>query len=326
MAIAELHEDIIKTHILTRLDGQTLAAAASTSSRLQSLCSDPKLWSDICSSNWPSTDDVLVAEAISNFPSGHRSFFSDAFPSPAHRLTTAATTASIPTSRIICAVDLRYGNDLVFSKVESTNTTPSDWFRSSPFRVDLLEPKEIVPSSVKITGDGDDHVILSSLQDHVTLSWIMIDPTRNRAVDLSSVRPVSVQRNWLTGDIELTFAVVVSSEETFDHVSCNILVTCGVKEGGELHVSGVSLTVLDVDGKCLSGKDSMVILQGLAVAPRRGRKHGHGGGEERERYEEYVQRRRERNEITERRERRLDMACVASGVGFFVAFWSFALF
>lgn len=327
MAIADIHEDIIKTHILTRLNGQTLAAAGCASSQLQSLCSDEKLWSDICSSNWPSTDDVLVSQAISNFPFGHRSFFSDSFPSPSHRLTTT-TTSSLPTSQIISSVDLRYHDELVFSKVESTNTTPSDWFRSSPFRIDLLEPKELVPSAVKIS--GDDQVILSNLENHMTLNWIMIDPTQNRAVNLSSINPVSVQRNWLTGDIEVNFAVVISADEPLngnDYVNCNIQVTCGVKEGGgELNVSGVSLTVLDVDGKCLSGKDSMVILQGLAVAQRRSRKHSGGGEEERERYKEYIQRRRERNEKTERRERRFDMACVASGVAFFVAFWSFALF
>ncbi|KVI00656.1 F-box protein At2g27310-like [Cynara cardunculus var. scolymus] len=320
MAIADIHQDIIKTHILTRLDGQTLSAAACVSLQLQSLCSDDKLWSGICSANWPSTDDPLVRQAISNFPSGHRSFFSDSYPFPSHRLTTTTTSPSAPTSQIISAVDLRYHDELVFSKVESTNITHSDWFRSSPFRIDLLEPKELVPSAVKFS--GDDHVMQSNLEKHMTLSWILIDPIQHRAVNLSSIKPVSVHRNWLTDDIELTFAVVTAT-----YVKCNIEMTCGVKEGsGEVYVSGVSLTVQDVDGKCLNGKDSMVILQGLAVAQRRSRKHSGGGEEERDRYKEYIQRRRERDEKTERRERRLDMACVVSGVAFFVAFWSFALF
>lgn len=153
----------------------------------------------------------------------------------------------------------------------------------------------------------------------------MIDPAQKRAVNLSSMKPVSVQRNWLTTDIELTFAIVIKHDN--EYITCNILVTCGViNQGGEeeVNVSGVSLTILDMDGKCLSGKDSMVILQGLITAAKR--QCNGGEGRIRARYGEYIQRRRERNEKTERRERRLDMACVASGVALVMAFWSFAIF
>ncbi|PWA63029.1 hypothetical protein CTI12_AA358320 [Artemisia annua] len=147
-------------------------------------------------------------------------------------------------------------------------------------------------------------------------------PTHKRAVNLSSMKPVSVQRNWLTTDIELTFAIVIKHDN--EYINCNILVTCGVKQGGdEVNVSGVSLTILDMDGKCLNGKDSMVILQGLITAAKR--QCNGGEGRSRARYDEYIQRRRERNEKTERRERRLDMACVASGVALVMAFWSFAI-
>ncbi|KAI3826904.1 hypothetical protein L1987_00964 [Smallanthus sonchifolius] len=316
MAITNIHEDIIKTHILTKLDGQTLAAAGCTSSHLQSLCSDQTLWSNICHSTWPSTADPLITKAISTFSSGHRSFYSDATSPPTHHLTPTTATSSAPTTQLISSVDLRYHDELIFSKVESTNTTPSDWFQTSPFRVDLLEPNEIVLSAVKISGDGQ--VLLTDLENNMTLSWVLIDPTRNRAVNVSSVKPVSVQRNWLTNNVELTFAVVIVP----DYVNCNVQVTCGVNEGrGEFTMTGVSLTVLDVYGKCLSGKDSMVILQGLASGTPRSR----GGGEERERYREYIRRRRERNEKTERRERWLDTAFVAGGVAIFMAFWSFAI-
>ncbi|KAI3511112.1 hypothetical protein L1887_18256 [Cichorium endivia] len=325
MAITDIHEDIIKTHILTRVDGQTLAAAGCASSQLKSLCSDHKLWSDICSSNWPSTADPLVSQAISNFPSGYRSFYSDSFTSPNHRISTA--TSLPPPTSIISSVDLRYHDELVFSKVESTNTTPSDWFQSSPFRIDLLKPKEFVPSAIEFSGDNQ--VLISNLENNMTLSWIMIDPTQNRAVNLSSINPVSVQRNWLTGDIEVTFAVVITPDVPLHnngYVNCNIQMTCGVKEGGgELNINGVSLTVVDMDGKCLSGKESMVVLQGVTVAQRRSWRYIGGGEEQKERYDEFIGRRRERKEKMERKERRLDMACVASGVFMFMAFWSFAL-
>ncbi|KAL8204422.1 hypothetical protein R6Q57_010045 [Mikania cordata] len=321
MAIADIHEDIIKTHILTRLDGRALSVAGCTSSRLQSLCSDQKLWSNICNSIWPSTGDPLVNTTISDFTSGHRSFFSDCISAPTYCQTTTASPSIPPTTQIISSVDLKYHGELIFSKVEFTNTTPSDWFQTSPFRIDLLEPKELVMSPLKIS--GEDQVLLSDLKTNVTLSWIMIDPTQNRAVNLSSGKLVSVQRNWLTDDVELTFAVVFPSDGS-DYVNCNIQITCGVYEGcGELTVSGVSLTVVDIYGKCLSGKDSMVILQGLAVAQRR---RWGGAEEERERYDEYIQKRRERNEKMERKERRLDMAFVASGIAILMAFWSFLMY
>ncbi|KAD5802608.1 hypothetical protein E3N88_13968 [Mikania micrantha] len=320
MGIAEIHEDIIRTHILTRLDGRSLAAAGCTSSRLQSLSSDHRLWSDICSSNWPSTQHPVATQAIVNFTSGHRSFFSDAFLAPSHRLMT--TASSHRTTEIISAVDIRYQNQLVVSKIESTNTTPSKWFQSTPFRIDLLEPKELVEKGIKVP--GDDQAIQLNLEKHMTLSWILIDPRLNRAVNLSSIKPVSVNRNWLTDEVELTFAIVTAVDYDLhenSHVICNVEVTCGVKGGGsELYVSGVSLTVQDIDGKCLNGKDSMVILEGVTVAERR---WCHGGGEE---YGGYIQRRRERKEKMEMRERRLDMVRVACVMGFLMAFWSMALY
>ncbi|KAI3683085.1 hypothetical protein L1987_83585 [Smallanthus sonchifolius] len=219
----DIHEHIIQTHILTRLDGPTLAATGCTTSHLQSLCSDNKLWSDICSDNWPSTAHPLVNQTILNFTSGHRSFFSDVFPSPSHHLTTTTTATSCPpTTLIINSVDLRYDDSLLFSKVEFTDTTPSKWFETTPFRVDVLGPKDVVEPALKVS--------------------------------------------------ELTFAVVTARDG--GHVSCNVEVTCGVKGGSsELCVSGVSLTLRDVDGKCLNGKDSLVILQGL-MAAERGRVEG----------------------------------------------------
>ncbi|XP_071721036.1 F-box protein At2g27310-like [Rutidosis leptorrhynchoides] len=318
MAIADIHEDIIRTHILTKLDGKTLAAAGCASSDLQSLCSDQKLWSEICSHNWPSTNHPLITKTISSFTSGHRSFYSDTFSSPAYHLTTTSATSSPQSTQLISAVDLKYNDELVLSKIVSTTTAPTDWFQTSPFRVDVLEPKEFVSSSIEVI--GDEQSLLTNFEKNMKLSWVLIDPTRSRAMNMSSVKPVSVQRNWLTNDIELTFGVVIVCGN--EHVSCNIQVTCGVKQGGvELNVNGLSLTVLDTDGKCLSGMGSMVILQELLVAKRQ---CNSGEEMERERYDEYIRRRKERNEKTERRERRLDMAFLASGVAMFMAFWSFA--
>lgn len=323
-SISSLHQDIIQTHILTRLDGQTLASAGCASPQLHALSSDDKLWTRICNSTWPSTNDSRVRDAISTFPSGHRSFFSDSFPSPNHhrRRPVPSQPDETTTSELISAVDLHYQNELIFSKVQVTDTA-GEWFKSSPIRVDLLDPKELIPTPVKF--EPDDETCQSNLEKYLALSWIVIDPTLKRSVNLSSLKPVSVKLHWLTGDVQVRYAIVIPAGQlggVDEHVSCNVDVTCGGK-GGEMHVSEVSMQVQDIDGKSLSGKDSLVIIEEVMEMERR--KQGQNG-DKRKRYEEYVEMKRERKEQKERRERRVDMVCIASGVTIFVAFCAFIFF
>lgn len=61
---------------------------------------------------------------------------------------------------------------------------------SLPFRVNLLGPEEAAPMLVDV--DIREDKCLSDLEENLTLSWILIDPDRPRAADLSSRRPVSV--------------------------------------------------------------------------------------------------------------------------------------
>lgn len=107
-----------------------------------------------------------------------------------------------------------------------------------------------------------------------------------------------------------------------DH-QCNVeVILGGNKEGGELSVWEVSMSVEDVEGKNLNGRGSLVILQeGLGCGGRRKM----GVGEERERYEEYLEMRREKEERERRREKILDRVCIASGVVIFVTFWAYIL-
>ncbi|KAK3017192.1 hypothetical protein RJ639_007843 [Escallonia herrerae] len=318
-----VHPDIIQAHILTRLDGPTLASASAASPLLHALCTEEKLWTDISNSTFPSTDHPRLCQVISTFPDGHRSFFSDAFPTlnNNHRLSSAQHRRSTPASELISAVDIHYQNQLIFSKVEVTEAT-SEWFTCSPFRLDLLDQKETVPTPVKF--EADDNTCRLNLEKNMILSWVIIDPTRKRAVNLSTRKPVSVQKHWLTGEVQLKYATVIAGDgktEAAEFIQCNAVITCGGKEGGELRVSEVSLQLQDMDGKSLSGKDTLVILQGAMDGERRKSKEG----EEKERYEEYLEMKRERTERKQRRERRLDMLCIATGVTIFVAFWAYIL-
>ncbi|XP_052184665.1 F-box protein At3g44326-like [Diospyros lotus] len=316
-AISAVHVDIIQTHILTRLDGPTLASACCASSQLHILSQDENLWRDVCNQTWPSTSDPLLRHLISTFPAGHRSFFSDSFSTLHHRhrsQTKRQLPPPPPPSELISAIDIHYQDHIILSRIHRTETV-TGWFLCSPFRLDLLEPKETVPTPIKLDG--------ANLEDNLTLSWVMIDPTQNRAANFSSRRPVSVNRHWLTGDIEVRYSVVLAGGRKGELVVCEAVVTCcgNSKEGGELQVKDVSFLMEDMEGKNLRGQQSLVILQ---EAVRSGERRKGKRGEERERRGEFLRMKRERRERNLRRERTMDMACIAAGVVIFLA-WVFVL-
>ncbi|GAV78262.1 hypothetical protein CFOL_v3_21730, partial [Cephalotus follicularis] len=331
--ISIVHPDIIQTPILTRLDGPTLAAAACATSQLHALSIQEKLWQDICSSTWPSVNDPRVRHVISTFPSGYRSFFSDSFPALDDQQQRQLPSIH-PASKLISAVDIYYQDRLIFSKVEETETVNS-WFMCSPFRVDLLDPKESVSVSTPVQQtpihqfNDDTETLLNNIEDNMTLSWILIDPTQKRAVNLSSRRPVSVERHWLTGEVQVHFATIMAGDGRWgsseEYVECGVVVTCGVKEGGGgMHLSEVSLQVEDMEGKSLNGRDSLVILGGAMESGKRRKEKERNEGKER--FEEFMDRKMERKERMVKRERVLDMVCVSIGIVSFVTFWSVVLF
>lgn len=93
--------------------------------------------------------------------------------------------------------------------------------------------------------------------------------------------------------------------------------------GGEIHVRDVRLQVEDIEGKCMKGRDSLVILQGLLDGKRSCK-----DDEERrakERYEEYVRMKIQWRENKERREKAQDTICMIFGFSMFVLLWSFIL-
>ncbi|KAL3518586.1 hypothetical protein ACH5RR_021175 [Cinchona calisaya] len=333
-AITAVHPDIIQTHILTRLDGPTLASTSCASSHLHTLCTEENLWKKICNSNWPSTAHAGVQDAVSRFPSGHRSFYSDSFPAlhqhhhqPAARRRPKSKNNEnnmFDTLELISAVDVHYGSELVYSKVIMTETV-SGWFMCSPFRIDLLAPKEIVPAPVKF--DGEEGKCMARVEENMRLSWIVIDPAKKRALNLSSLRPVEIRRHWLTGEIQVLYATAMaaggaSSGVCGEFVNCKVVVTCGGKDGGDLQVREISMQVEDMEGKIINGKDSLVILHDAMEGKRRKREIG----EEKMMHEMFLESRREWRLRKQNRERRLDMVCVAAGVSIFMAFWMFVLF
>ncbi|KAI4382236.1 hypothetical protein MLD38_008224 [Melastoma candidum] len=341
--VAALHPDILLTHILSRLDGPTLASAASSSSLLHSLSDDDDhgLWKSISASTWPSVSHPLTSRVISTFPSGHRSFFSDAYPLLDHSPNTNTPSSSSlrtsckSTSSLISAVDISYMGKLIVSRVQEMETV-SGWFMSSPFRVDLLGQNESVPTPIctaspEKTGDGLDGW-LTHLKQNLTLSWILIDPMTKRAASVTSRRPVSVQRHWLTGEVQARYTAVIpggGAEGTEREVVCIVAaVTCWPsegKEGAPVEVREVSLQVEDMEGKVVMGEGGLGAITG-AMSEGRKRSKGEEGEEVKRRYEEYEVMKRKWREGKQRRERLLDLACMSIGVTLFIAFCSFLLF
>jgi hypothetical protein len=320
--ISTLHPDILQTHILTLLDGPTLAATACASSELYALSTEDKLWRNICTSSWPSINDPTVSSIISTFSSGHRSFFSDSYPL-LHHHHHSSSFLTTSTEYLVSAVDIYYKDVAIFSKVEK-NETLTDWFKCSPFRVDMLEPKEFVQTLIQYqTGEKDSFV--KQLEENMTLSWILIDPKRRRAMNLSSGRPVSVQRHWLTGEVVVKFATIMAGDGgEKEFVECGVMVCCGKKEGGEMEVREISMGMEDMEGRNLTGKESLVVIQ---EAMERGeRRKGKCGTEGKGRYEEFVERKRERKARKQKMEKVLDMVCIVTGITIFVSSWSFILF
>ncbi|KAK4766341.1 hypothetical protein SAY87_007983 [Trapa incisa] len=76
-----IHPDIIRDHIITRLDGPTLAVLSCVSStHFNNLSYQHALWEDMCTSMWPSARDPIVGGIVSTFSSGYRWLFYNCYP------------------------------------------------------------------------------------------------------------------------------------------------------------------------------------------------------------------------------------------------------
>lgn len=177
-------------------------------------------------------------------------------------------------------------------------------------------------------------ILFEELEKNLTLSWIIIDSSRNRAVNLSSRWPVSVRQDWLTSDLHVKYAVVIAAGgnqrwglfPARECMECEVMVTPGGrgKKGEEmLCVKEVNMQMKDMEGRNLSGKDGLVILQEVMESGKR--KNGRRE-EVKERYEQFLMRKIDRKEKKERAERVLNNVCLASGLVMLAAFWAFKVF
>ncbi|XP_076921013.1 F-box protein At2g27310-like [Bidens hawaiensis] len=267
--LADFHPDIIQTHILPRLDGRSLSTIATISSDLYTLCSDNNLWSHICMCMWPSITHPHVEAIISTFPGGHKSFFQDSFPSLIIDVNHRNCCPSISNlkqpdclSQFISAVDIRYQTDIIYSTIQFTDITTN--FLSSELKIKLTEDHGIsgyIDMEVDVHA-GVDKATLAHLKESVTLNWIIIDPLLKRAGNLSTIKPVSVKRDWVSNKTIVKYVTVLPGCEPNEMVQCCIYVVLGLDDSGEvLQVKEVTMKMLNLDSCWLSGGDFLVILQ-----------------------------------------------------------------
>ncbi|XP_028784908.1 F-box protein At2g27310-like [Neltuma alba] len=283
-SILTLHPDIIQTHVLTRLDGSALAAAATTCSQPCALASEEDLWANLCHSMWPATRSPRIRHVIRSFPHGFRSFFSDCSTIP-RPLTTIPRNSHINldrTPQLISAVDLYHRRQLlglVWSSVQNgllskftvvETETVSDSFRRSPFRVDILEPKDVVQTQIRYPEDDE---ASRQLERELRMSWIVIDANGGRAMNVLS--PMAIWAYSARRSVTFMFISDMMSEKRpwTRAISCRVWVTGVEGEGGEMQVSGVSLEVEDIGGMVkFNGGEGLVILQTVLEGKRESKK------------------------------------------------------
>ncbi|KAI3705514.1 hypothetical protein L1987_75753 [Smallanthus sonchifolius] len=327
--LSDIHQEIIQTHILPRLDGRSLSTTATVSSSLHALTSDHNLWSQISRSTWPSITHPRVDDVIYTFPGGHRSFFDDSFPSLTteinhrDRYLSKSTLKQQPDcsscntcpSQLISAVDIRYQTDIIYSNVQFTDVTTE--FLSSELQIKLNE--DATSNGINLEVDelaGVDEETLSHLKESVTLNWILIDPTLKRAGNLSSIKPVTAKKDWVTNETILLYDTVLPGCDPNEMVLCRIHVVLGV--GGQgLHVKEVMMKLIDVDSCWLRGREFLVITQGAILGESNVRRKVVDDDDRRKSRREFKEIRRQRKEFEEdKRENAIRMNYIGILVSF----------
>lgn len=239
--------------ILRRLDGPTLASAACSCAAFCSISKEEKLWENVCSSMWPSTNREDVRSLISSI-GGFRKFYADCFPLIVNKEVTEHqwnnypeypeewTEAeyygdmdefeSISPSDFVSIVDIRCKDKTICSKVlwGIPNANGFDgWFYNCPFRIDLLtyaarddendgevtlSVSDGLPPIASMERERKDGKLWQELRDGLRLSWIVVNRKIKQAANLASWSPLGGQRHWPTEkDFVLRFGSVLPAKD-----------------------------------------------------------------------------------------------------------------
>ncbi|XP_042057824.1 F-box protein At2g27310-like [Salvia splendens] len=248
-SMASLSSDLCYD-ILRRLDGANLAIAACTCAAFSSISKEERLWEDVCSSMWPSTNRNDVKNLISSV-GGLKKFYADCFPlivnkdvpefhcndyydypqewTEADYYGDEDEVENISPSDFVSIVDIRYREKTICSKVVwgiPYANGSSGWFYNCPFRLDLLanseqEADDVVlslsdglPPRWSIDRERKDGKLWHELRDGIRLSWILVNKKTKRAANLSSWSPIGGQRHWPTdNDFLMRFGSILPAKD-----------------------------------------------------------------------------------------------------------------
>ncbi|KMZ72328.1 hypothetical protein ZOSMA_166G00230 [Zostera marina] len=304
--IEDLHDEIL-FQILRFLDGPALATTSCTTPRLQKIATDHDLWQQLCLSSFPSLrqSSLLLLQLNSNY----QSFFSNVYPfSVPNPEPVGSDDAVKKPIGIFCAIDIHHKDDLIFSKLVEINLRSQSqfqWFLSSPFHIDVYN---------QLKQDEREHAPINPISpEELTLSWIVIVPTSSiRAANLSSRRPVSINKNPYTEETNIQFATVIG-----DYIASAMVTYCSET----MQLLEVSLNMKGQDGAWLNGKDTLVAMRMASEGKRIGNwKEENVVVKVKERYWEYEKIKKEKMEKRVRIEWTVDMLLVLASVFIFFGF------
>ncbi|KAK9274554.1 hypothetical protein L1049_021803 [Liquidambar formosana] len=158
------------------------------------------------------------------------------------------------------------------------------------------------------------------LEEDMRLSWVLFDKKRGKAVNITSWKPLLVQRSWPSdGDFVMRFGCIIPVEQSmlpYNLAECVILARCGITEReGCVRWKEISMTVNDMAGMHVCGRKSLMVLN-QALHCLRSKNHC----EVEKGYGQYERKKREMKRRMEFKETLADSICISIEIVIFVAF------
>ncbi|KAJ7972810.1 F-box family protein [Quillaja saponaria] len=253
----------------------------------------------------------------------------------------------ISPSDFVSIVDIRYKDKTICSKIlwgiPNANGF-NGWFYNCPFQIDLLtsaardddhdgevtlSASDGLPPIISMDRERKDGMLWRELRDGLQLSWIVVNRKIKLAANLASWCPLGGQRHWPTDkDFVIRFGSVLPAKDIlpFQVVQCILIMKFRVIHTEEeglhttLKFTEVSMQLEDMDGACVNGRNSLLILK-EALSCRRSKNHS----EVLESCHMYSKVQSELKEERMRNESRLDRLCIFSGIAAFITFWYYIL-
>ncbi|KAL8262114.1 hypothetical protein R6Q59_026163 [Mikania micrantha] len=276
--------------ILRRLDGASLASASCACAAFSSMTKEERLWENVCSSMWPSTQRDDVKNLISQI-GGFKRFYADCFPLIVNKNVSEFTwrdypeypeelteaeyygdfdeSQSVSPSDFVFIVDISYKDLTICSKViwgipNANGFNGQDDDHTGGVTLSVSDGLPLVASMERERKDGK---LWQELRDGIRLSWIVVNTKVKKAANLSSWSPLGGQRHWPTEkDFLLRFGSILPAKDIIpcQMVECILAMKFQVTEASEVQTT-LKLTELcmqlgDMEGAHINGRNSLLVL------------------------------------------------------------------